>query len=230
MARPGGAGRNALPQQSQNVLGERRMARETTGRLFEEPEDSVPALPDAPLAERMRPRNLAEFVGQAEVIGETSILGKALKHGDCALVAHPLGTAGHGQDHAGPLARRAEQSAVHRTFRGPFGRARGSCRDRPGAEEPPPRRQADPLHRRDPSLQQGPARRTSGGRRGRHDLPDRRHHREPLVRGQRRPAVSLPGRRAASRYPPTNWQRSSAAPWRTPTVDLPDRNRDLRPS
>jgi putative ATPase len=59
------------------------MPQETTGRLFEEPDDLVPRtlLPEAPLAERMRPRNLDEFVGQGEVIGETSILGKVLKHG-----------------------------------------------------------------------------------------------------------------------------------------------------
>ncbi len=57
------------------------MARETTGRLFDEPEEAVPPNREAPLAERMRPRNLGEFAGQAGVIGETSILGKALKHG-----------------------------------------------------------------------------------------------------------------------------------------------------
>jgi putative ATPase len=57
------------------------MARETTGRLFDEPEDSVAFAPDAPLADRMRPRSLAEFVGQTDVIGETSVLGRALKQG-----------------------------------------------------------------------------------------------------------------------------------------------------
>jgi putative ATPase len=58
-----------------------RMPRETTGRLFDEPDESVVVLPDAPLAERMRPRSLDEFVGQSAVIGDTSILGKALKQG-----------------------------------------------------------------------------------------------------------------------------------------------------
>jgi len=55
------------------------MARETMGRLFDEPEEAVPPMPDAPLAERMRPRHVGEFVGQADVIGETSILGRSLK-------------------------------------------------------------------------------------------------------------------------------------------------------
>jgi putative ATPase len=57
------------------------MTRESTGRLFEDPEPeqahSAPA--DAPLAERMRPRSLSEFVGQPDVIGESSLLGAVLK-------------------------------------------------------------------------------------------------------------------------------------------------------
>jgi putative ATPase len=62
-------------------MGVTGMPRETTGRLFDEPEESVSIVPDAPLAERMRPRILEEFVGQTAVIGESSILGKALKQG-----------------------------------------------------------------------------------------------------------------------------------------------------
>jgi putative ATPase len=56
------------------------MPRETTGNLFDEPEEQ-PAMvfPDAPLAERMRPRGLDEFVGQAQVIGEESLLGTILR-------------------------------------------------------------------------------------------------------------------------------------------------------
>ena len=55
------------------------MARETTGNLFDEPEEPSAPLPDAPLAERMRPRDLHEFVGQAHVIGEKSLLGTILR-------------------------------------------------------------------------------------------------------------------------------------------------------
>jgi putative ATPase len=55
--------------------------REMTGRLFDEPDEPAPSLRDAPLAERMRPRNLGEFVGQSSVVGEASILSKALKQG-----------------------------------------------------------------------------------------------------------------------------------------------------
>jgi putative ATPase len=55
------------------------MPRETTGNLFDEPEEPPAPLPDAPLAERMRPRDLHEFVGQAQVIGEKSLLGTILR-------------------------------------------------------------------------------------------------------------------------------------------------------
>ncbi len=56
------------------------MSRESTGSLFDEPDDSPPASSDTPLAERMRPRRLDEFVGQAGLIGEKSLLGAALRH------------------------------------------------------------------------------------------------------------------------------------------------------
>jgi putative ATPase len=55
------------------------MPRETTGSLFDEPDELPTALPDAPLAERMRPRGLDEFVGQAQVIGEKSLLGTIIR-------------------------------------------------------------------------------------------------------------------------------------------------------
>jgi putative ATPase len=55
------------------------MKHETTGSLFDDPDDAASAPPDAPLAERMRPRSLAEFVGQAALIGEGSLLSTMLK-------------------------------------------------------------------------------------------------------------------------------------------------------
>jgi putative ATPase len=55
------------------------MARNETRSLFEEPALELEAAStDAPLAERMRPRSLDEFVGQADVVGENSLLGIAL--------------------------------------------------------------------------------------------------------------------------------------------------------
>jgi putative ATPase len=52
------------------------MARHETKSFFDErDEECAPAKLDAPLAERMRPRSLEEFVGQDEVVGEGSLLG-----------------------------------------------------------------------------------------------------------------------------------------------------------
>jgi putative ATPase len=62
------------------------MPRESTGRLFDEPEDEQSPAREtqdgsaaAPLAERMRPRTLEEFVGQAGLVGSESLLARALR-------------------------------------------------------------------------------------------------------------------------------------------------------
>lgn len=58
------------------------MARESTGSLFDEPEEEpAPIRADAPLAERMRPRGLEEYVGQEQLVGESTLLGRALRRG-----------------------------------------------------------------------------------------------------------------------------------------------------
>ncbi len=56
------------------------MVRQNTPNLFEE---NVPegVLLNAPLAERMRPRSLAEFVGQSHLVGEGRILRRLLESG-----------------------------------------------------------------------------------------------------------------------------------------------------
>ena len=45
----------------------------------EEREREEPVARDAPLAERMRPRTLAEFVGQQHLVGAGRVLEQALK-------------------------------------------------------------------------------------------------------------------------------------------------------
>ncbi len=55
------------------------MAYSTTGNLFSKsPADDI-AEPSAPLAERMRPRSLAEFAGQDHLVGEGRILRRLLE-------------------------------------------------------------------------------------------------------------------------------------------------------
>ena len=53
------------------------MAYSTTGNLFSQ--TSAPADESAPLAERMRPRSLEEFVGQEHLVGDDRILRKLLE-------------------------------------------------------------------------------------------------------------------------------------------------------
>ncbi|MEA2175551.1 MAG: putative ATPase [Blastocatellia bacterium] len=60
------------------------MPRRTTKSLFAEPEQlnalaPTAAVPSAPLAERMRPRSLQEFVGQGHLVGEGRILRRLIE-------------------------------------------------------------------------------------------------------------------------------------------------------
>jgi putative ATPase len=55
------------------------MAYSTTGNLFGKSEPKPSVEPSAPLAERMRPRSLAEFVGQSHLVGEGRILRRLLE-------------------------------------------------------------------------------------------------------------------------------------------------------
>src|SRR6267378_961052 len=54
------------------------MAYSTTGSLFSKSPGDDLVEPSAPLAERMRPRSLAEFVGQSHLVGEGRILRRLL--------------------------------------------------------------------------------------------------------------------------------------------------------
>jgi putative ATPase len=57
------------------------LPRETTGHLFDDPSDSAETASDAPLAERMRPRALDEFAGQAHLLGEGTLLRRLIDRG-----------------------------------------------------------------------------------------------------------------------------------------------------
>ena len=55
------------------------MPRRTTKSLFNEPETASATRTDAPLADRMRPRSLAEFVGQTHLVGQGRILRRLIE-------------------------------------------------------------------------------------------------------------------------------------------------------
>ena len=173
-------------------------------RLFDAPEEppdarrAVGAAADGPLAARMRPRTLADFVGQEHLLGEGSALRTALESGDAALDG-PVRPARHGQDDA----RAARGRARRRRLRGALGGQRGPRRGARGDRARPPAARRRPPHdllpRRDPPLQQGPAGRAAARGRGRARDADRRHDREPVLRGQQRAALAHAGLRAAAR-------------------------------
>jgi len=55
------------------------MAHETTRGLFDDPEDEPTTDLNAPLADRMRPANLSEFVGQSHLVGAGAPLRRLLE-------------------------------------------------------------------------------------------------------------------------------------------------------
>ena len=141
----------------------------------------------APLAARLRPRTLDEIVGQEHLVGPGAPL-RVLAESDRVGSSILWGPAGTGQDDAGPPAGRHHGQAPdhalgHRRRR--EGRARG-----PGRGRAPPGR-AGPghhaLHRRGAPLLQVPAGRAAPRRRGRAGRAHRRHHGEPLLRGESAP-------------------------------------------
>jgi putative ATPase len=57
------------------------MPRPTQERWFDEPEERPAPAPDAPLAERMRPRAFEEFLGQAHLVGPGRLLRRLIDSG-----------------------------------------------------------------------------------------------------------------------------------------------------
>src|SRR5919202_6240997 len=55
------------------------MARRTTKKLFAEPDEERASNINAPLADRMRPRDLAEFVGQSHLVGEGRVMRRLIE-------------------------------------------------------------------------------------------------------------------------------------------------------
>jgi hypothetical protein len=157
---------------------------------------------EAPLAARMRPRTLEEYVGQEAIIGPGRLLRRAIQADQLGSLIF-YGPPGTGKT---TLARvianstRAEFIAINAVLGGRQGHPRGhrSAHKKSGAS-----RAGDGLvRRRGAPLQQGAAGRALalGGERHRH--PRGGHHREPLLRGEqgaRQPLTHLPTRARSTR-------------------------------
>ena len=87
-----------------------------------------------PLADRMRPRTLDEFVGQEQVLGAGQAAAPGARTRPAAF-ADPLGPAGHRQDHAGAPHRAARRRGVHAAL-GRHGRRQGHPRSRRASAAP----------------------------------------------------------------------------------------------
>ena len=171
------------------------------------------------LAERMRPH--AGLIRQPGGAHRPRTPAAACHRSGPAAVDHSLGTAGHQQTQ-----RSARLIAnVTRFTSSPSARCcrhQGDSRGHVGSETRAClRSNADhPLHRRDPSLQQGAARRLLAPRRAGHRHPHRRDDRESVVRGERSAPVALQGlspraarrRRCRSAATPGAPRRDAAQP------------------
>ncbi len=117
--------------------------------------------------------------------------------GEAAGLDHPVGPAGQRQDDHRAPAGRGDRPRLRAALGRVFRRRRPAQGVRAGARPARGGRGHASLRRRDPPLQPRPAGRVPALCRGRHGDPGRRDHREPVLRAQRRPAVALPGLRAA---------------------------------
>ena len=113
-------------------------------------------------------------------------LGAARRHRRRRALQHDLlRAAGLRQDHPCAAHRHRDRRALGAALGGQLGYRGRARRDQGRARSAHPRPGAhDPLHRRDPPLQQGAAGRPAAGHRRRRRDAHRRHHREPLLRGQ----------------------------------------------
>ena len=164
--------------------------------------DDEPASADrsparVPLAERMRPRSFDEIVGQQDVLGPGRPLREAIERDRLQSIIL-WGPPGTGKTTIARLvAERTKARFV--SFSAVLAGIKDIKEVMAAAEARPPRARPahDPLRRRDPPLQQGAAGRVPAARRGRIDRAHRRHHGEPVVRGERGAALALARVRAA---------------------------------
>ncbi len=132
----------------------------------------------------MRPRTLDEFVGQEHIVGPGRLLRRAIQADQLGSLIF-YGPPGTGKTTLARVIANTTQAhfiALNAVLAGvkEIREAVAEAQERAQA----PRPAHDPVRRRGAPLQQGPAGRAAALGRERHRHPRRRHHREPLLRGQ----------------------------------------------
>ena len=147
---------------------------------------STPGAP-APLAFRMRPRTLDEFVGQEHIVGKGRLLRRVIQADQVSSLIF-YGPPGTGKTTLAQVIANSTKShfiTMNAVLAG-VKELRESIEV--AKEEPGPLRPAHhAVRRRGAPLEQGPAGRAAAVGGERHGHPGRRDHREPLLRGQPRP-------------------------------------------
>ena len=145
------------------------------------------------------------------------------------LLAPAVGSARDRQDEPRAAARGRGRRPFHDACRRSCRASSRSGRHRRGAGTADPARHPDdPVPRRDPPLQQGPAGRAAAARRGRHGHAHRRDDREPVLRGELGAAVA--DARLAARGPDRRRRRLPSSAARSTTRNAGSPVRSARPA
>ena len=147
---------------------------------------------EAPLAARMRPRTLDEFIGQEDIVGPGKLLRRAIEADRLFSSILLWGPPGTGKTTLAMVIANLTKSH----FETLSAVLAGKAELREVIEQALERRKLyqqahHPVRGRGAPLEQGPAGRPAAARGERHGHADRRDHREPLFRGDRGAGLAL---------------------------------------